>query len=44
MSDMKWAEVKKLIWKNNEKTPASYEFIQQTLYDIKGYMGYMQLS
>lgn len=38
MSDMKWAEVKKLIWKNNEKTPASYEFIQQTLYDIRGCM------
>lgn len=34
MSDMKWAEVKKLIWKNDEKTPASYEFIQQALYDI----------
>lgn len=34
MSDMKWAEVKKLIWKNNEKTQASYEFIQQALYDI----------
>lgn len=38
MSDMKWAEVKKLIWKNNEKTPASYEFIQQALYDIRGCM------
>lgn len=35
MSDMKWAEVKKLIWKNNEKTPASYEFIQQALYNTK---------
>lgn len=34
MSDMKWAEVKKLIWKNGEKTPASYDFIQQALYDI----------
>ena len=38
MSDMKWAEVKKLIWKNNEKTLASYEFIQQALYDIRGCM------
>lgn len=38
MSDMKWAEVKKLIWKNNEKTPASYEFIQQALYDIRDCM------
>lgn len=38
MSDMKWAEVKKLIWKNDEKTPASYEFIQQALYDIMWHM------
>ncbi|MDE7137093.1 MAG: hypothetical protein K2O29_01350 [Ruminococcus sp.] len=38
MFDMKWAEVKKLIWKNGEKTPASYEFIQQALYDIMWYM------
>lgn len=38
MSDMTWIEVKKLIWKNNEKTPASYEFIQQALYDITNRM------
>ena len=36
--DMKWSEVKKLIWKNNEKTSASYEFIQQALYDIMWHM------